>query len=225
MLPLSNTIKSDGYCDFSSKKELVGELIGWNDPTDTQNKTLKQLEYLTIRQANNKILLEKIFSDIKLQFQDKPSPSGWTKLALCPFQDHQDKSPSFNYNPEQNRFHCFGCNKQGRAVEFLSFQENKTPYEIALRIVGQKSSLDELTFQTFENNLSKIKAILFNFAGFYRNWVKNHKSLYEINYAEAVNWNLDVYLKKNLSGLNCVNVVELEARIDKITELLNNYKS
>lgn len=52
---------------------------------------------------------------------------GRNYVGLCPF--HNEKTPSFNVNPERNTFHCFGCGTGGNAITFLmkynscSFQE------------------------------------------------------------------------------------------------------
>ena len=37
--------------------------------------------------------------------------------GLCPF--HQEKTPSFNVNPDRGFFHCFGCGKSGDAIKFI----------------------------------------------------------------------------------------------------------
>lgn len=37
--------------------------------------------------------------------------------ALCPF--HEEKTPSFIVFPEQNRFHCFGCDAKGDVIDFV----------------------------------------------------------------------------------------------------------
>lgn len=50
--------------------------------------------------------------------------AGPSYKALCPF--HNEKSPSFNINPQRQFFHCFGCKKSGDAITFVREYENLT---------------------------------------------------------------------------------------------------
>jgi DNA primase len=43
--------------------------------------------------------------------------SGRNFQARCPF--HQERTPSFNVNPEMGLFKCFGCGVGGDAFKFL----------------------------------------------------------------------------------------------------------
>ena len=47
--------------------------------------------------------------------------AGTSFKACCPF--HNEKTPSFNINPQRGFFHCFGCNVGGGAVKFLMLHE------------------------------------------------------------------------------------------------------
>ncbi len=49
-------------------------------------------------------------------------PSGKNYKGLCPF--HREKTPSFFVDPERQRYHCFGCQADGDAFEFLMKFEN-----------------------------------------------------------------------------------------------------
>lgn len=44
--------------------------------------------------------------------------SGKTLCGLCPL--HQEKHPSFYIYPQSNSFYCFGCNRGGDVINFVS---------------------------------------------------------------------------------------------------------
>ncbi len=39
--------------------------------------------------------------------------------GLCPYPDHQEKTPSFSIDPEKNLYHCFGCKMGGDAIKLV----------------------------------------------------------------------------------------------------------
>ena len=47
----------------------------------------------------------------------KLTKAGKSYKACCPF--HQEKTPSFNVNPERGGYKCFGCGAGGTAITFL----------------------------------------------------------------------------------------------------------
>ena len=44
---------------------------------------------------------------------------GTDYTGLCPYPDHQEKTPSFSVSPEKNFYHCFGCKKGGDAIKLV----------------------------------------------------------------------------------------------------------
>jgi len=58
--------------------------------------------------------------------------------GLCPF--HQEKSPSFNVNPDKGFFKCFGCGKAGDAITFVQDTEGLSFVE-AIEALGQRFNI------------------------------------------------------------------------------------
>ena len=61
--------------------------------------------------------------------------AGTNYLAICPF--HNEKSPSFNINPQRQIFHCFGCQAWGDAIKFMMLYDNLSFPEAAKKLAGQ----------------------------------------------------------------------------------------
>lgn len=55
--------------------------------------------------------------------------------GLCPF--HQERTPSFNVNPDKGIFKCFGCNLGGDVFKFVELQ-HKVTFPEAVRMVAAR---------------------------------------------------------------------------------------
>lgn len=45
---------------------------------------------------------------------------GERHTGLCPYPDHQEKTPSFSVSPERGFYYCFGCQRGGDAIKLVS---------------------------------------------------------------------------------------------------------
>ena len=59
--------------------------------------------------------------------------------ACCPF--HNEKTPSFNVDPETGLFYCFGCHKGGNSITFLSEYEHIEKIE-AIKLLAERAHME-----------------------------------------------------------------------------------
>jgi DNA primase len=64
--------------------------------------------------------------------------AGGTFKALCPF--HNEKTPSFNVNPDRQAFYCFGCQKGGDVIAFVMEHEG-LPFQDALHMLARRANV------------------------------------------------------------------------------------
>lgn len=64
-----------------------------------------------VRDANNIVDVISQYSQLKR--------SGGRLMGLCPFPDHNEKTPSFSVSETKQVYYCFGCKKAGNIFSFL----------------------------------------------------------------------------------------------------------
>lgn len=64
--------------------------------------------------------------------------SGTRFKGLCPF--HQEKTPSFNVDPERGFYHCFGCGEGGDIFSFVMKREGVS-FPEALRMLARRAGV------------------------------------------------------------------------------------
>ncbi|MDQ3862522.1 MAG: DNA primase [Actinomycetota bacterium] len=65
--------------------------------------------------------------------------------GLCPYPDHQEKTPSFSVDPEKNLYHCFGCLRGGDAIK-LVMDLKSLEFAEAVSYLAERSGV-ELQFE------------------------------------------------------------------------------
>ena len=64
--------------------------------------------------------------------------AGRNLKCCCPF--HNEKTPSFNINPEGQYFNCFGCNKKGDVFTFVMLYE-RVDFPEALQLLADRAGI------------------------------------------------------------------------------------
>ena len=77
--------------------------------------------------------------DILSDFLPDLRKKGSVYTCCCPF--HSERTPSFTVNPARNRWHCFGCDKGGDAIEFLKEHQNMS-FSDAIEYICRKYGIN-----------------------------------------------------------------------------------
>ena len=64
-----------------------------------------------VRSANNIVDIIEGYTELKR--------TGGRLMGLCPFPNHNEKTPSFSVSDDRQLYHCFGCKKSGNIYHFL----------------------------------------------------------------------------------------------------------
>ena len=59
--------------------------------------------------------------------------------GLCPFPDHNEKTPSFSVKPE-GFYYCFGCEKGGNVVNFV-MEMNHLSFTEAIEFLANEANI------------------------------------------------------------------------------------
>lgn len=226
MRSLQNRSQPDSEGNIDIDYFDITESSGWNDKTEldeyVKNKDVnKHISKKIIYEANKLIPLSSVLFKRNINWEITENQSGWTHKALCPFPDHDDGSPSFGYNSKDLRFHCFGCQRSGNTVQFLSFMERRPMLDIAKEILCRFKSPEDVIVELEDNQIEKTDEIL---EAFY----KDIRAFLQLNidnpkastYVDSITWNLDVYLEKH-SMVGTINFESIQGRIEKLREYLN----
>ena len=62
-------------------------------------------------------------------------------MGLCPFPDHNEKTPSFSVSASQGLYHCFGCKSSGNIFTYLQ-QQRGMDFKTALEYLAQREGIE-----------------------------------------------------------------------------------
>lgn len=102
-----------------------------------------------VRDANNIVEVIAQYTDLKSR--------GHQHMGLCPFPDHNEKSPSFSVSESKQLYHCFGCKKSGNIFTFLETYSGFSFVE-ALEYLAGRAHIEmpkEESSQGYRPNVSK----------------------------------------------------------------------
>jgi len=61
--------------------------------------------------------------------------------GLCPYPDHQEKTPSFSVSPDRGFYYCFGCQRGGDAIKLI-MELKSFDFAEAVSYVAERSGVD-----------------------------------------------------------------------------------
>ncbi len=90
-----------------------------------------------VREAANIVEVASEFTALRRQ--------GTRFVGLCPYPDHQEKSPSFSVAPDRGFYYCFGCQRGGDAIKLAS-ELKSFSFADAVSYLAERSGI-ELQFE------------------------------------------------------------------------------
>lgn len=206
-------------CQVSDRSEPNSRSSGTSQSTGSGDGAEK---FASIKAANRKIRLLDVLRHYGFRIEKNPQRPTWSNNFTCPFPSHKgskERTASFGYCFVSDHFCCLGCNKSGRAVEFISLYEQLPRAVVADRILaqyGEDVSIDE--FQEFQDDITPV---LLEGSKYLQTLIQKHKHNPQmLAKIDKLIWWLDFYLMAKSPG-NKINPKELEYRISKIKELLS----
>jgi len=172
-----------------------------------------------VRIANKKISLLDVMRRYGIKIVRNPKRPDWSESIRCPFhKGGRERTGSFGYSFKENFFKCLACGVGGGAVEFIALKEGKDKILVAERILEQYGC--DIENEIIDDDDPKIEKAMLSFGSFLNEYAQKHKHDEEamVLYHKLMWW-FDQYLLKKVPR-GRIEVEEIQARIDKIKELL-----
>ncbi len=101
-----------------------------------------------VRESNNLIDIISRYTQLK--------GAGNRHTGLCPFPNHNEKTPSFSVSEGQQLYHCFGCKKSGNIFHFVQEMQGLSFVE-SVEYLAQKASIPMPVQEEQSPQLTKYK--------------------------------------------------------------------
>lgn len=216
MRTLQDRTQSNGDSQLDSDDFNFETSSGWDTVVEydldryIKNKNIISAELC--RRADRKVPLSNIIHKHIKNWTEirSDSTNGWTHTTYCPFPDHKDNNPSFGYNSRDEIFNCFSCHRKGKTVAFLSALQGRPKIEVAISLLSQYGSHEDIIYEMEESQLGKIDELTFQFAKDLRDFKKKfHDNSKSFSYAEEVQRVMNLYIIRNyLTGAVDLETVE-----------------
>ena len=169
-----------------------------------------------VRDANNIV-------DIIGQYTQL-SRKGHQHMGLCPFPDHNEKSPSFSVSETKQLYHCFGCKKSGNIFTFVQDMKSMNFPEsvefladrasIPIPIDAQASEKETAQYQEIRDKKKLMQKINLVAARYY---YQNYQKLNESHKAKS-------YLSNRLTADEIISFFKLGYASDQWEGLSHHLK-
>ena len=144
-----------------------------------------------INQANSVNIIS-IFKSFNVSLDE------FNTKCLCPFPDHNERSPSFVFYKNTNRFYCFGCKEGGGPVEFVSHMNNIDKITSAENIISNFEIDPTLLLEKEAFGFQERQMLYMEFSEIIRSFImKNLDDKTALEYAENAGKIFDTINSRN----------------------------
>ena len=144
-------------------------------------------------------------------------------MGLCPFPEHNEKTPSFSVSASKQLYHCFGCQNSGNIFTYLEKQRGMSFTE-AVEYLARKKGLTIPKASHFKKDLTKTSYFELSerICCFFEDQLKKTSQDHSVRaYLKKRNWPKDLvqnfrlgYAPKNNSLLSFLNAKEQRLALD-----------
>ena len=177
--------------------------------------------FADIKSANRKVRLLKILRNYGFKIEKSYQRPEWSNNLTCPLPGHKgakERTPSFAYNFVSDHFHCLGCGKSGRGVEFISLYEGLPRAVVAERILSKYGY--DISDDDEPDYLDDISPILFDGSKHLQNLIQKYRNdPIKLKFINTMIWWIDFYFMIAVPKKR-VTTEKLKFRINRIKELV-----